>query len=232
MAASTDPSITRRLFGAILSGVLLVSLSIAFVDRPAATWSHANLHTIVAFQWLTHLVDPILPLAAILLVVVAVGVASGWQPPAWVRTLVACALAAMIAVIIKDELKFAFGRLWPETWVHGNPSWIANGAYGFFPFHGGQGWESFPSGHMTRIAAVMAVLWQQAPRQRWLWGALVALVALGLFGADYHFIGDIIAGTYLGAACAISVVAWMFPRHTAGAVVGEQRSVGQRSEDS
>ena len=28
-------------------------------------------------------------------------------------------------------MKYAFGRLWPETWVDNNPSWIHDGAYGF-----------------------------------------------------------------------------------------------------
>jgi membrane-associated phospholipid phosphatase len=62
------------------------------------------------------------------------------------------------------------------------------------------------------MAAFMAVLWLRVPRLRWLWTTLVSLVALGLFGADYHFVGDIIAGAYLGVACAVGVHAWMF-RH-------------------
>jgi membrane-associated phospholipid phosphatase len=212
MATPIDPSTPRRLLSAILAVVLLTVLAVVFVDLPAATWSHAHLRSSPVFPWLTHLVDPLVPAAAVLLAVVAAGVIAGWQPPAWVRTLVACGLAVMIAVVIKDQLKFACGRLWPETWTHGNPSWIANGAHGFFPFHGGEGWESFPSGHMTRMTAVMTVLWLQVPRWRWLWGTCVMLVALGLFGANYHFIGDMIAGFSLGAGCAVGVVAWMFRR--------------------
>jgi hypothetical protein len=40
-----------------------------------------------------------------------------------------------------------FGRTWPESWLGDNPSWIRDDVFGFFPFHGGRGWESFPSGH-------------------------------------------------------------------------------------
>jgi len=222
MAIPPDPSPTRRLVGAIAACLLLTGLAVGFVDLPAATWSHAHLRAIAVFPWLTHLVDPLVPAAAVILAVAALGVAAGRPPSPRVRTLVACGLAVMIAVVIKDELKYACGRLWPETWTHGNPSWIANSAHGFFPFHGGEGWESFPSGHMTRMTAVMAVLWLRVPRWRWLWGTGVALVALGLFGANYHFIGDMIAGSCLGAGCAAGVVVWMYPRSPDR---GEQRQV-------
>ncbi len=212
MANPIDPSTARRLVGATLACLALTGLAVAFVDLPAATFAHSHLRGIAVFPWLTHLVDPLVPAAVILLVVAAAAVVSGWQPPAWVRALVACSLSLVIAVVIKDQLKFACGRLWPETWTHGNPSWIDNGAHGFFPFHGGEGWESFPSGHMTRIAAVMAVLWLRLPRWRWLWGTAVGLVAVGLYGADFHFVGDMIAGAGLGTGCAAGVMAWMYPR--------------------
>jgi hypothetical protein len=40
----------------------------------------------------------------------------------------------------------------------------------------------------------------------------VLVVVVGLYGANYHFIGDMIAGAYLGTACAAGVHAWMFRR--------------------
>jgi membrane-associated phospholipid phosphatase len=212
MASPTESNPWRRLFGALLSCAVLVGLAVALVDRPASTWAHATLRGIAVFPWLTHLADFTLPVAAVVLAAAGVGVLWNWQPPPWFKTLLACALATVIAFVIKDQLKQVCGRLWPETWTNHNPSWIGNGAYGFFPFHGGEGWESFPSGHTTRITAFMAVLWLRVPRLRWLWVTVVFLVALGLYGADYHFIGDIIAGAYLGAACACGVHAWMFRR--------------------
>ncbi len=210
MAPPTDPSTARRVAGGAAVCLLLIVLAVAFVDLPAATFAHDHLRGIAVFPWLTHLVDPLVPVAVVVLASATLAVAAGRRLPPWVRTLVACSLAVVIAVVFKDQLKFACGRLWPETWTHGNPSWIGNGAHGFFPFHGGEGWESFPSGHMTRITAVMAVLWLRIPRGRWLWGAGVGLVAVGLYGANYHFVGDIIAGTFLGAGCAAGVVAWLW----------------------
>jgi membrane-associated phospholipid phosphatase len=201
----TDSNPRRRFFRAVLSAVILIGLSIAFVDRPASTWAHAMMHP-AFFVGLTHLVDPILPAAIVGLVAAGAVAAFGWRPKACGKTLMACCLAAVMAVVIKEQLKFVFGRTWPETWM-GNPSWIGNGAYGFHFFHGGEGWASFPSGHMTMITAPFAVLWLRAGRWRWLCAVPILAVAIGLFGADYHFVSDMIAGVYLGAACAAGAAA-------------------------
>ncbi|HXC02236.1 MAG TPA: phosphatase PAP2 family protein [Opitutaceae bacterium] len=205
MDTPADSNPRCRFCRAVLSAVILIGLSIAFVDRPASTWTHALMHP-AFFVGLTHLVDPVLPASIIGLVATGVAAALGWRPQACGKTLIACCLAAVIAVVIKEQLKFVFGRTWPETWI-GNPSWIGNGAFGFHFFHGGEGWASFPSGHMTMITAPFAVLWQRARRWRWLCTVPVLAVAIGLFGADYHFVSDMIAGVYLGAACAAGVVA-------------------------
>ena len=60
---------------------------------------------------------------------------------------------------------------------------------------------------MMVVSSAMAVLWQRVRPLRWLWTTLVFLVAAGLWGANFHFVGDIIAGTYLGAGCAAGVLA-------------------------
>jgi len=106
-------------------------------------------------------------------------------------------------------LKFAFGRTWPETWINNNPSLIGNGTYGFNPFHGGSGYNSFPSGHTTAVCAVAAVLWFAYPKLRPLWVLMVIAVGVGLIGADYHFVSDIVAGGFLGASTGwLAVVLW------------------------
>jgi membrane-associated phospholipid phosphatase len=205
---STDLTPQGRRFLVFLSGIALAGLAIAFLDRPASAWSHAVLHRMPVFAWLTHIVDPLPPAAAVGLAVAGCAAAFGaWRPGKWGLTLIACGLSVVVSVAIKEQLKFAFGRMWPDTWVDHNPSWIANGAYGFRFFHGGEGWASFPSGHMAIITSAMAVLWQRVRPLRWLWSTLVAAVAVGLWGANFHFIGDIIAGAYLGAGCAAGVLA-------------------------
>jgi len=103
-------------------------------------------------------------------------------------------------------LKFAFGRAWPETFYHGNPSLLSDGIYGFFPFHGATAYGSFPSGHAAVAAAAAAVIWRYAPRYRVGAVGLWVAVAVGLLGAYYHFAGDILAGTWLGLWVAALVV--------------------------
>ena len=187
--------------------VLLIVAAYSFVDRPFSTWANAW-HRPAFGVDLTYLADLPLPLASVVLLGSMV-----WRLP---RPVVAAAVATLAALALKDELKFAFGRPWPDTWTHGNPSWIRNHVFGFFPFHGGAGYASFPSGHTTAITAPCAVLWRAAPRFRPIAALLVALVAGGLLVSDYHFVSDVLAGLGLGAG--VASVVWRAigrPRPTA-----------------
>ena len=110
------------------------------------------------------------------------GLSSAW------RTVLIVSVATVLATAAVIALKYAFGRLWPETWIENNPSWISNHEFGFRPFHGGAGYESFPSGHTARITAPFAVLWQRLPRYRVVWVLAPLLVMAGLLAADFHLI--------------------------------------------
>jgi len=44
------------------------------------------------------------------------------------------------------------------------------------------------------------------PRYRPLWAAIVASVAIGLIGANYHFVSDVIAGAFVGISTGSAVV--------------------------
>ena len=200
-----------RPLGPALGMIVLVLASILFLDRPAASFSHAAFQGADLFRALTHIADPVLPAASLGLAAAAIAGVLGWRPGPLARTLLACCLAALVAQAVKDQAKFAFGRLWPETWINDNPSWIKDGAYGFVPFHGGTGWSSFPSGHMSGITAPVGVLWHRLPRWRPVLGLPVFLVAIGLYGADYHFVSDILAGMLLGAACGTGMARWRGP---------------------
>lgn len=195
-----DPA---RRFGltATSAGLALVILAIAALDRPVANWAH-TLHRPAWCVALTHIADVPGPAAVLCLAALGLAWLAGWQTGLWGRVALAVCLATLTAEASKDVLKFAFGRPWPETWIDNNPSWIGAHVYGFAPFHGGRGWASFPSGHTTAITAPCAALWPHLRGLRPLLALLPCLVAIGLIGADFHFLGDCIAGALLGAACA------------------------------
>ncbi len=190
---------------ALLVCAALVAVCYFFVDRPVAFFVHD--HDISRHEVLKWLQDP--PgyadsWAPLVLAALAIRRAFG-QFQRWELTLLVACVSLLVAVQFKDSLKFAFGRYWPTTWINDNPSLIGDGAYGFHPFaeEGSSkefGWYgSFPSGHMTRTLAIVAVYWVAYPRWRWLGSAATLAVAVGLIGKNYHFVGDVVAGSFTGA---------------------------------
>ena len=211
--------------GAAVSCALFVGLSVALVDRPAATWIHAHLGT-RRFAWFTstYYGPPLpfgpfglmatpsaaLPLAAALLfAALAFGAYAGRRLGEGGRALLATCVAVFAANEIVAFLKGVFGRTWPESWLGNNPSWVRDGVFGFFPFHGGQEWASFPSGHTAVVTAAATVLWIVSPDLKLAWAALVALVVVGLIGGNYHFVSDVIAGLYFGAGIGLGTARLM-----------------------
>jgi membrane-associated phospholipid phosphatase len=178
--------------------IIVVALSYEWLDRPIAVYAHAEFHGVKALPWLTFIPDCLAILALAIFVVMGWRVALGRHLSRIESVFLVCGVSLAVAVAIKDQLKFAFGRTWPETWINNNPSLIKNNVYGFNPFHGGLGFSSFPSGHTTAICAVMSVLWICYPKFRAIYVLLIAAVGIGLIGADYHFVSDVVAGGFLG----------------------------------
>ena len=138
---------------------LAVVVCYLWIDRPLALLVHAYGSHRATFARLTQIPEPLDPLA------VAAFAAFGL----WVLAGRALPKAASRRRFVQHQpdrgrnhqnlLKFVFGRLWPDTWVANNPSFIHDGAYGFYFFHGGRGYASFPSGHTAVTCAVISVLW-------------------------------------------------------------------------
>jgi len=189
---------------ALVSAATIVSY--VWLDRPLALFVHglAPTHKHALFEPLTHIPDPLIPAAAIVFVAIGLSALSGRALSRFPRVLVLCSLSLSMGEAVKSQLKFLFGRTWPETWVGNNPSFIHDGAYGFNWFHGGSGFASFPSGHMTATCALISVLWICYPRFKPAYAAAVLAVAIGLLGADFHFLSDVIAGSFVGVS-----IGWM-----------------------
>ncbi len=184
--------------------VAAVALAYEWVDRPLAFLAHASSGQRETFASFTHIPDPMIPLGGLAFVGIGLWVLARRPLTRVLQAAVLCGVSVIVAETIKQGLKYAFGRYWPETWVQNNPSLIRDGAYGFNWFHGGAGYASFPSGHTTVTCAVISVLWLLYPRWRPLYALIVLAVGIGLIGADYHFLSDVIAGGFLGVS-----IGWM-----------------------
>jgi membrane-associated phospholipid phosphatase len=144
-----------------------------------------------------------LPGAGIFLVTAIIRRRSG--PPS--RLGLAASVATLAATAAKDELKWIFGRPWPDTW-------LALGIYRLHPFTDSQLFGAFPSGHTAYIAAPLCVFWQLLPRYRRVYAALLASVMLGLVGAGYHFVGDVLAGFATGLIAAAGTLVLLPPKES------------------
>jgi membrane-associated phospholipid phosphatase len=175
-------------------------ISYSWLDQPIALIAHAQSSHNHVFVQLTYIPDPLVPLAVITFI--GLGLWNFARKPLCKlqTTGLICSISLIMAEATKDQLKYVFGRTWPETWVQHNPSFIRDGVYGFNFFHGGAGYASFPSGHATVTCAVISVLWILHPKFRVIYFMLIPAVGIGLIGADYHFLSDIIAGAFVGVS--------------------------------
>ena len=188
---------------ALVLCIALVAFSIAFIDRPLALWVH-QFHGIETLAPITHLPIWAVPSVILLFAALAAVTALGYRN-SFADFMLCCGTALIGGAVIKDQLKFLFGRAWPETWLGGNRSFVADGVYGFWPLHGGAAYASFPSGHTTVAFAVLALFWIRWPRLRPLCALAGATVIVVLVGGGFHWLSDTIAGAFLGAAVGYTV---------------------------
>jgi membrane-associated phospholipid phosphatase len=185
--------------------IVAVSICYLWIDRPVAFFVYRHhINTIGVFRWLTYPPPEVQNWSALVLTILMVRRA--WGPfLRWQKVL----LVACISLIVADDFRISlgdvFGRYWPETWTHDNPSLIGTGTYGFHPFQRGDDVGSFPSGHACRILA-FAMVWVIAtPRSRNVRGVTIVLCApmlVSLVAMNYHFVSDVIAGGVLGGIVA------------------------------
>ena len=75
--------------------------------------------------------------------------------------------------------------------------------------HGGSAYQSFPSGHMAATCTVITVLWIRYPRFRQIYLIVGLIVGAALVGGNYHFLSDVIAGTFVGLSSGwFATVVW------------------------
>jgi membrane-associated phospholipid phosphatase len=144
-----------RIVMAAASCAFVVGVSVKLIDRPVSTWVHEHLGdarfawfamsydhhplAIGPFSLMTGPSEAIWPFALVVLVILVSAAATGWWPEMRGRSALALSLSNLVAMDIVTKAQTAFGRAWPESWLGDNQSWIRDGLFGFFPFHGGPG---------------------------------------------------------------------------------------------
>src|SRR5437879_13610846 len=152
----------RRLLRCTLFTITLCIVAVLicyfWIDRPVAFFVyHHHINTIQVFRWLTYPPPEVQNWSALVLTILVVRRA--WGPfLRWQKVLLVACLSLIVADDFSVSLGHVFGRYWPETWTHDNPSLIGTGTYGFHPFQRGDDIGSFPSGHACRILG-FATVW-------------------------------------------------------------------------
>lgn len=206
MAQKMYQSLSKQIFIAVFFCILTL-LSYLYLDKSIAYWSEGmNTRQYKLLIAYTHLCDVIVGLVFFIY-------------PFWLirfyrqklyffdTTLLAFANSVVITIFFKDAFKILFGRSWPATWIHNNPSLLNNSVYTFHWFHGSPIHSSFPSGHVSITCAAMTILWLGFPRLRWLAFLLSLMMVIAQVILYYHFLSDAIAGATLG--CLIAYNVWV-----------------------
>jgi membrane-associated phospholipid phosphatase len=193
---------TRLPVRALVLLTVMIGVSVVYIDRPLALFCTRLQDARLLFQICAAPSLLALPLAGIVCVVAISRRFSG-QPPLpnlWLMM----SVATIAGTAAKDELKWLFGRPWPDTW-------LTTHIYALHPFTDSQAFGAFPSGHTSYIAAPLCVLWALQPRARPAAAVLIGLVMTGLVLADYHFLADVLAGLIVGILSAWATLALMRP---------------------
>lgn len=179
----------------ILPIAAAILFSVLYVDRPVSRFSERMFGH---FGWAVTFTDTPSFFHPFALLLFAVFLLRRFMRRQFENLDVACLLgdaSVLLSDFITDKLKYFFGRTWPK---YGHPSFIHQDVYGFNLLHSGASYQSFPSGHVAALCAVLLVFWIFYPRFRGLYALTVIGFSAALVAMNYHFLSDAIAGGLVG----------------------------------
>jgi membrane-associated phospholipid phosphatase len=173
-----------------------------YIDVPVALFIQRNCYTnSIWFSYTSDLPDALLLVVGVTTVSAYAGYrtrASSNIFDAMTKLYLLIAVAVPVSYGAKGIAKFICGRVTTRVWLK------AQETYGFHWFQGGD-YYGFPSGHMTVFTTLLAALWRIYPRWKYLYLLAGTLLAAALIATNYHFVGDVVAGGYLGMLVEVSV---------------------------
>jgi hypothetical protein len=164
--------------GSLLVTVAFVWVSFHWFDKPIAM----GIYNLFGGRRVsTEVADRIvaIPLiTAVIFVLCGLFAVSGRRFSKFGVAIALCDISVLATIIIKDQLKFVFGRTWPDTWGPGIVSFVRDGVYGFHFFQFGKSFESFPSCRSGAIRCgnvipkpASRLRCRRCPSRRWTCGA-------------------------------------------------------------
>jgi membrane-associated phospholipid phosphatase len=184
---------------ALFATVAFVLFSIQWLDRPIAVYFSKLIPRERLPIELADRIFSIPSIAAILFVLLGLR-AVNERRFSKVETVIAlCTIGTLIMTVIKDQLKFVFGRTWPYLLQHD--------VYEFNFFKSGSFLESFPSGHAAVAATVLSIVWSFFPKARSLCTTVFVVANFGLVALSLHYLSDVVAGTFAGVSVGLFTVA-------------------------
>lgn len=114
------------------------------------------------------------------------------------RDVLFVALALLTTWLVVAALKYLTGRPRP-------PMFLDHGLYGFLFAGGTAEFRSFPSGHSACAFALAVTLGRYSRPARHVLFAVAGLIALSRLVLGIHYLGDVVAGAYLGVMIPVLV---------------------------
>ena len=190
----------------LLLSLLLVSLFCAgsyyYLDRPIAIYMSQFHHNTVSEFSLSVLLTELVYFITLLFMLLYAYFHFVNIEHRWVEISGVLSLGIVIAFFIKAQLQYLFGRIGPR-YISSNQLLFErkSSLYGFHPFMSG----SFPSGHMVIFTCLLLLFSYYYPKSRCWCYLLLAVLAFLLIFHNYHFLSDVVAGTYIGALIALTI---------------------------
>jgi len=175
---------------------LLAWLCVLYVDRPVSLFVHENLYGNRYWSRLTSTMPDTL-LTLVVVISAAAFIAYFFRKKKLLldrhtRLLGHIALSLPISYVVKVVLKIIFGRVETRFWLKNQH------LYEFHWFHSCGNFSGFPSGHMIVFATLAAATARYEPSYKLLCHSLLGILAILLVATNYHFVGDVLYGTYIG----------------------------------
>lgn len=133
--------------------------------------------------------------AAVALTLIIIRITRGHLSPFREATVLACLTSICVYAINDSTLKFFFGVT--------NPAAVLHGTQHAFNLLSGSSNSSFPSGHMVLAGAFAGVFMRRYRTSILPFSVLLLIAAVLLIAGDWHFVSDVIAGTFIGVSAGL-----------------------------